>query len=81
MQPIAVIGLSCLFPEAKNPEDYWKNLLQEKDSCTSAAATDMDADPSRFFAESYGTPAKSYCARCGYINDFKLYPDGYLLSA
>ena len=81
MQPIAVIGLSCLFPEAKTPEDYWKNLLQEKDSCTSAAATDMDADPSRFFAEKKGTPDKYYCARGGYINDFKMDPDGYLLSA
>ena len=81
MQPIAVIGLSCLFPEAKTPDDYWKNLLQEKDSCTAAAAADMDADPSRFFAEKKGTPDKYYCARGGYINDFKMDADGYLLSA
>jgi len=81
MQPIAVIGLSCLFPEAKTPEDYWKNLLQEKDSCTSAAAADLDADTSRFFAEKKGAPDKYYCARGGYINDFKMDPDGYLLSA
>ena len=77
MQPIAVIGLSCLYPEAKTPEDYWKNLLQEKDSSTSAAAADMDADPSRFFAEKKGTPDKYYCARGGYINDFKMDPDGF----
>ncbi|MEO1838983.1 MAG: polyketide synthase, partial [Candidatus Lambdaproteobacteria bacterium] len=81
MQPIAVIGLSCLFPEAKTPEDYWKNLLQEKDSCTSAAAADLDADTSRFFAEKKGTPDKYYCARGGYIDDFNMDPDGYLLSA
>ena len=51
MQPIAVIGVSCLFPEANTPEDFWKNLLQEKDSCTPATASNMEADPSRFFEE------------------------------
>ena len=81
MQPIAVIGLSCLFPEANTPEDYWKNLLQEKDSCTPATASNMEADPSRFFEEKKGTPDKYYCARGGYIRDFCMNPDGFLLPA
>ena len=41
----------------------------------------MDTDPSRFFAEKKGTPDKYYSARGGYINDFKIDPDGYLLPA
>jgi acyl transferase domain-containing protein len=81
MQPIAVIGLSCLFPEANTPEDYWKNLLQEKDSCTPATASNMEADPSRFFEEKKGTPDKYYCARGGYIRGFCMNPDGFLLPA
>ncbi len=81
MQPIAVIGLSCLFPEAKTPEEFWKNLLHEKDSCTSATEKDLDADPSRFFAEKKGTCDKFYCASGGYIRDFKIDSDGYLLPA
>ena len=81
MQPIAVIGLSCLFPEADNPEKYWQNLIQAKDSCTNAAAAEMDAEPSRFFADKKGVADKFYCARGGYLNDFSMNPDGYLLPA
>ena len=31
MQPIAVIGLSCLFPEAYTPEDFWKKQYDKED--------------------------------------------------
>ena len=79
MQPIAVIGLSCLFPEANTPAQYWENLLQEKDSCTSATKSNLDAEPSRFYAEKKGIPDKFYCARGGYIRDFSLDPEGFLL--
>jgi polyketide synthase PksL len=33
-QDIAIIGLSCLFPGAKNAEIFWNNLFEEKDSIT-----------------------------------------------
>ena len=79
MQPIAVIGLSCLFPEANTPAQYWENLLQEKDSCTYATKSNLDAEPSRFYAEKKGIPDKFYCARGGYIRDFSLDPEGFLL--
>ncbi len=29
---IAIIGMSCLFPDAKNVDEYWLNILQAKDS-------------------------------------------------
>jgi polyketide synthase PksN len=29
---IAIIGMSCLFPDAKNPEEFWKNILSGKSS-------------------------------------------------
>ena len=54
MQSIAVIGLSCLFPEANTPAEYWQNLLQGKNSCTSATEPILEAEPSRFYANKKG---------------------------
>ena len=79
MQAIAVIGLSCLFPEANTPAEYWQNLLQEKNSCTTATELNLDTEPSRFFADKKGVADKYYCARGGYIRDFTLDVDGFLL--
>ncbi|MDE0792551.1 MAG: PfaB family protein [SAR324 cluster bacterium] len=81
MQAIAVIGLSCLFPEANTPAEYWQNLLQEKNSCTSATELNLDTDPSRFLTDKKGVADKFYCARGGYIRDFTLDTDGFLLPA
>ena len=81
MQSIAVIGLSCLFPEANTPAEYWQNLLQGKNSCTSATETILEAEPSRFYANKKGVADKYYCARGGYIHDFRLDADGFLLPA
>ena len=81
MQSIAVIGLSCLFPEANTPAEYWQNLLQGKNSCTSATEPILEAEPQRFYANKKGVADKYYCARGGYIHDFRLDADGFLLPA
>ncbi|MCE3076200.1 type I polyketide synthase [Chryseobacterium gwangjuense] len=31
---IAIIGMECIFPEAKNLEEYWRNIITGKDSIT-----------------------------------------------
>lgn len=31
---IAIIGMECIFPEAKNLEEYWRNIITGKDSVT-----------------------------------------------
>jgi len=32
---VAIIGMSCRFPDANSPEEFWKNLLDGKDSVRS----------------------------------------------
>ena len=49
MQPVAVIGLSTLFPDASDPNSFWENLLAGKDSRAEAGPEQMDLDPKRFF--------------------------------
>ncbi len=31
---IAIIGIGCRFPDADTPDEFWKNLLTEKESIT-----------------------------------------------
>ena len=79
MQPIAIIGLSTLFPEASDPEQFWKNLLEGRDSRVEAGPEQMGTDPSLFYDPNKSTVDRYYCNRGGYIQDFSLDPEGFAL--
>ncbi|MEL6661307.1 MAG: beta-ketoacyl synthase N-terminal-like domain-containing protein, partial [Bacteroidota bacterium] len=70
--PIAVIGLSALFADARNVEEFWTNIIQAKDSITDVPANRWkiedyyDPDPS--------VPDKTYCKRGGFIPDIDFNP-------
>ncbi|MEK4316339.1 type I polyketide synthase [Bacillus sp. FSL P4-0334] len=51
-EPVAIIGISCAFPMAENPEMFWENLAGEKD-CIS------EIPPERWdWRQYYGEPQK-----------------------
>ena len=79
MDKIAIIGLSCLFPEAETPAQYWQNLLDQKDSTSTATAKQMGVDANLFYAPNKGTQDKYYSIRGGYIRDFAFDANGYKL--
>ena len=81
MEKIAIIGISCLFPDAETPEAYWQNLLAEKDSRSAATADQMGVDPDIFYAPNSKTTDKYYCLIGGYIRDFEFDAKGYKLPA
>jgi PfaB family protein len=81
MDPIAIIGLSCLFPGARTPQEFWRNLLAETDSTSSATAADMGVSPDTFFDPKKGQRDKFYALRGGYVRDFTFDPSGYQLPA
>ena len=81
MQPVAVIGLSTLFPDASDPNSFWENLLAGKDSRAEAGPEQMDLNPKRFFDPRKGTLDRYYCLKGGYIRDFELDPQGFALDA
>ncbi|MEV8104674.1 MULTISPECIES: beta-ketoacyl synthase N-terminal-like domain-containing protein [unclassified Streptomyces] len=37
---VAVVGLACRFPGAENPDEFWRNLLDGKDSITRVTGPD-----------------------------------------
>ena len=81
MDKIAVIGVSSLFPEAKTPEQFFKNLLEEKDSTSVATAKEMGVSPELHLGSAKGETDKYYNLHGGYIRDFQFDPKGYDLPA
>ncbi|MEH2142671.1 PfaB family protein [Nostoc sp.] len=79
MEKIAIIGLSCLFPDAKNPEEFWDNIVNQKDSTSSATVEEIGVDPTIFHNQVKGTLDKTYSLKGGYIRNFKFNPSEYNL--
>ena len=70
--PIAVIGLSAMFADAGNVEEFWNNVLQGKDSI-------KDVPASRWLIEDYydedmSAPDKTYCKRGGFLPNIDFNP-------
>ncbi|MFK8056365.1 MAG: beta-ketoacyl synthase N-terminal-like domain-containing protein [Saprospiraceae bacterium] len=70
--PIAVIGISAMFADAKNMEEYWTNIIQSRDSI-------KDVPPNRwliddYFDEEMTTPDKTYCKRGGFLPEIDFNP-------
>jgi len=70
--PVAVIGMSALFADAKNVEEFWNNIIQAKDSI-------VDVPANRWAIEDYydpdmTAPDKTYCKRGGFIPDIDFNP-------
>ncbi len=81
MEKIAVIGLSCLLPEASDPEQFWRNLVEGKDVTSEATPSDYGIDPAIFYDPDKGKPDKTYYLRGGYVRSFSFDPTGYRLPA
>ncbi|MEP0751869.1 acyltransferase domain-containing protein [Trichocoleus sp. Lan] len=70
--PVAIIGMGCIFPQARTLEEYWENIITKTD-CIS------DVPPSRWRIEDYydpdpKAPDKTYCKRGGFIPDIDFDP-------
>ncbi|MBD2385092.1 polyketide synthase [Cylindrospermum sp. FACHB-282] len=79
MEKIAIIGLSCLFPDANNPEEFWQNLTDEKDSTSSVTVAEIGVDPAVFYDSQKGKPEKIYFKKGGFVRDFKFDASDYNL--
>jgi acyl transferase domain-containing protein len=69
---IAIIGMGSIFPQAKNLQEYWDNIIRKVDCIT-------DVPASRWSVEEYydpdpKAPDKTYCKRGGFIPDVDFNP-------
>jgi acyl transferase domain-containing protein len=79
VEKIAIIGLSCLFPDANNPEQFWQNLTNEKDATSTTTVADLGVDPTIFYEPIKGQPEKIYFLQGGFIRNFEFDPSEYNL--
>lgn len=68
---IAIIGLSGLFPGSDSLDQFWQNLIDNKDCRSVATEKQMGRDALAFLGEP-GADDSFYCINGGYINDFSM---------
>ncbi|MGR3317251.1 MAG: SDR family NAD(P)-dependent oxidoreductase [Candidatus Anammoxibacter sp.] len=64
--PIAVIGMSCIFPKAANLADYWSNIKNGTDCITDVPSTHWQKED--YFDNDPKKPDSTYAARGGFID-------------
>lgn len=74
-EPIAVVGLACRFPGAKDPGELWRNLLEGRDSIVDLAHHRFDVD--RYYDPTPGARGKSISRWAGLLEDIDLFDAGF----
>ena len=66
-EKIAIIGLSCLFPGATTPDEYWHNLINGLNTTSLATQEQFGVDPDIYFDPQHRGHDTTYSLRGGYI--------------
>ncbi len=75
-EPVAIIGLSCLFPGAATPDEYWHNLIHGLNTTSLATEEQFGADPDVYFDPQRRRHDTTYSLRGGYVRADIPLPDG-----
>ncbi|MGI2096383.1 beta-ketoacyl synthase N-terminal-like domain-containing protein [Shewanella glacialipiscicola] len=75
---IAIVGLATQYPDADNPQTFWQNLLDKKDSRTQINREKLNANPADYQGVQ-GQSDRFYCDKGGYIQHFQFDAKGYQL--
>jgi acyl transferase domain-containing protein len=70
--PIAIVGLSALYPKARNLHEFWANVVSAADCIEHVPADHWDV--SEFYDPDPSVPDKTYCRRGGFIPDTPFNP-------
>jgi acyl transferase domain-containing protein/phosphopantetheinyl transferase (holo-ACP synthase) len=64
---IAIVGMSCLFPEAPNLGAFWKNIVRGIDCLRDAS--ELEWDTTRYYDPNSSTFSKAYCKKGGFVSE------------
>jgi acyl transferase domain-containing protein len=70
--PLAVIGMSSIFPQAHNLQEYWDNILNKVDAIVDVPASRWKID--EYYDPNPATPDKTYCKRGAFIPNIQFDP-------
>ncbi|MFQ5430628.1 MAG: beta-ketoacyl synthase N-terminal-like domain-containing protein, partial [Phycisphaerae bacterium] len=70
--PIAIIGMGCMFPRARNLTEYWRMLRRGEDGIGDVPETHWSAED--YFDPDPKRPDMTYCARGGFLSPIPFDP-------
>ncbi len=65
-EPIAIIGMGCRFPQARNPQEFWTLLCEGKDAIREVPADRWDV--SKLYDPDSTTPGKMVSRWGGFLD-------------
>ncbi len=68
-EPIAIVGMSCRFPKAKNIDEFWQLLVNGVDAIGEIPSNRFDAE--HYFNEQPATPGKIMSHWGGYLDNIE----------
>ena len=71
-EPLAVIGLSCLFPKAADVGEFWSSIRRGVDAITEIPSTHWSAED--YFDADPKSPDKTYARRGGFLSPVEFDP-------
>ncbi len=69
---VAIVGMACIFPGARDVGTYWKNILSGEDLVTEVPDTRWNKDT--YYTTKLGEPNKSISKWGGFIDDIEFDP-------
>ena len=73
--PVAIIGMGCLFPRSQDLKDYWQLLYHGKDAITDIPESHWS--PSDYFDDDPKSPDRVYCKRGGFLSPIDFDPSEF----
>ncbi|HEX7620441.1 MAG TPA: beta-ketoacyl synthase N-terminal-like domain-containing protein [Anaerolineales bacterium] len=70
--PVAVIGMSSIFPQAHNLQEFWDNILNKVDSIVDIPASRWSIND--YYDPNPAAPDKTYCKRGAFIPNIQFDP-------
>ncbi len=77
-EPVAIIGMGCLFPKAEDPEVYWANINNKVDGISDIPESHWH--PEDYYNEDPSTRDHTYAKRGGFISPVDFNPMEYGIS-
>ncbi|RZA27006.1 MAG: SDR family oxidoreductase [Proteobacteria bacterium] len=72
LSDVAIVGMACIFPGAKDVQSYWKNILTGEDLVTEVPETRWSKDT--YYSNKLGEANKSISKWGGFIDDIEFDP-------
>jgi acyl transferase domain-containing protein/NAD(P)-dependent dehydrogenase (short-subunit alcohol dehydrogenase family) len=72
MEPLAVVGMSCLYPKAQSLQDYWANIKEKVDAITEIPDTHWDKDA--YYNPDKKAPDQVYSKHGGFLGKVDFNP-------